>query len=170
MKDRPILFKPHMVRAILEGRKTQTRRVVKEQGIADALPEPWLKRMCPYGEVGDRLWVREAWSISGKKFRPGGPVVYRESGKEPLGGRWRPSIHMPRAASRLMLEITEVRIQRLDDITEEDAYAEGADTGYVGPGMHTRRMGFFNLWESINGIESLDANPWVWAVTFKIAQ
>jgi hypothetical protein len=170
MKERPILFKPEMVNAILEGKKTQTRRVVKIRKAVDEIIRP-LPDICPYGVVGDRLWVREAWSIAEKKFDPEvSRIVYRADGVDPLPdatgrARWRPSIHMPRAASRLLLEVTEVRIERLKDITDKDARAEGVDL--TGLGLTSYRQAFFWLWRSINGQESLDSNPWVWVISLK---
>ena len=174
MKERPILFKPELVRAILDGRKTQTRRVVKIRSDArrHVVGPTWILSECPYGVVGDRLWVRERWAISGKKFRADGSddVKYKSSwAGDPPGGRWRPSIHMPRAACRLFLEITEVRVQKLHDIMllEEDAVAEGchADPRFI---QDTARDKFKQLWININGLDSWMDNPWVWALTFKM--
>lgn len=133
IKERPILFSAPMVRAILEGRKTVTRRAVKGSGLkflADftpeyvALPE---NHFCPHGKPGERLWVREAWARVGIAQAPDQQwVVYRESdNRTDYGGPWKPSIHMPRWASRILLEITEVRVERLQDISEDQAKAEG---------------------------------------------
>jgi hypothetical protein len=179
MKERPILFKPEMVRAILEGRKTQTRRVVKGIQIdglmaaaAVTLRPSLAISLCPYGVVGDRLWVREVWSIAEKKFDPEvSRIVYRADGVDPLPdatgrARWRPSIHMPRAASRLTLEVTEVRIERLHDISEEDARAEGVRPDPFRR-TYTAINSFHVLWIDINGIDSWDSNPWVWVICFK---
>jgi hypothetical protein len=181
MKERPILFQPPLVGAILRGEKTQTRRVVRDQGhgsrmaIAQALSPVRVDfPLCPYGVVGDMLWVRETWSCTEKKFDPEVSTVrYKADGVDPLpGDSWRPSIHMPRLACRLTLEIVDVRIERLHDISEEDAKAEGVEPGYLGPidgkPKYTYRMGFFNIWEKINGLESLDADPWVWVINFKL--
>jgi hypothetical protein len=178
-KERPILFKPEMVRAILEGRKTQTRRVVKGIQIdglmaaaAVTLRPSLAISLCPYGVVGDRLWVREVWSIAEKKFDPEvSRIVYRADGVDPLPdatgrARWRPSIHMPRAASRLTLEVTEVRIERLHDISEEDARAEGVRPDPFRR-TYTAINSFHVLWIDINGIDSWDSNPWVWVICFK---
>ena len=144
-KERPIIFSGPMIRAILEGRKTQTRRIVKPN---------CLSKLSPYGRTGDRLWVRETWG-----HNPEGPgYVYRSDGDFDMkfhGDRWRPSIHMPRWASRITLEVTGVRVERLQDINEEDALAEGVEHA------------FRSLWESINGPGSWDANPWVWVVEFR---
>lgn len=194
MKERPILFSGPMVRAVLDGKKTQTRRVVKpEVTTAMALghiESEW--EACPYArQPGERLWVRETWALEdcgadGKRViwqadraaawvMPGdklGEVFYLPSDYHPP--RWRPSIHMPRWASRLTLEVTEVRVQRLQDISEEDARAEGVEAApfcKVGrpPGMEHIEA-FEDLWQAINGERpgcSWEANPWVWAVTFQ---
>jgi hypothetical protein len=170
MRERPILFQPPLVEAILDGRKTQTRRVMRGNfvGLTSALVKP----LCPYGVVGDRLWVREAWSIAEKKFDPEvSRIVYRADGVDPLPdatgrARWRPSIHMPRAASRLLLEVTEVRIERLHDISEEDARAEGVRPDPFRR-TYTAINSFHVLWIDINGIDSWDSNPWVWVISLK---
>ena len=210
MKERPILFSGPMVRAILEGRKTQTRRIVKPQphtSLNDGEPcglgwhtpkvtmERWqtaetfskeLSRHCPYGKPGDRLWVRETFADVG--WPPTGPqYVYRadpDSGDNDVQ-KWRPSLFMPRAASRITLEVVSVRVERLNAISEEDAKAEGAEeislesqesineTRY-GPGLTDNGYypevsyaeGYQRLWESINGPGSWNANPWVWVVEF----
>lgn len=238
MTERPILFSGPMVRAILEGRKTQTRRVVKPQpsnGLSigcystdgrpdlsewvlsgvdgDPIDAPALR--CPYGQPGDRLWVRETWRIGA--WREGGRVALdyqasHEANRTPwlnppceefdklvcqsaldcdaavrIGGgsvyeskdggwrwergdspcRWRPSIHMPRWASRLTLEVTGVRVERVQEISEADAAAEGVmplqmDRGSCIPSYE-------GLWDSINVKRGFgwDANPWVWVVEFK---
>ncbi len=160
-----------MVRAILEGRKTQTRRIVKSRykdrfGWGTAQPlilgdeECFNSRYkCPYGKPGDRLWVRETWcpDVEPYTFR------YKADGDEPLE-RWRPSIHIPRWASRITLEVVSVRVERLQNISEDDALAEGITLVERG----TSPVDQFNkLWESINGPGSWEANPWVWVVEFK---
>ncbi|WP_119154181.1 hypothetical protein [Caldimonas tepidiphila] len=196
MKERPILFSAPMVRALLAGTKTQTRRVVKPQPFEDRRSGGWavcdragamrcwtkeLAQMsdCPYGQPGDRLWVKEThlawWSINPED--PKGPRVFSHVAAfaadgyelEP-GERWIPSIHMRRAASRLTLEITGVRVERLQDISEEDAKAEGVGVKNS-PAAHltTYRRGYRDLWEQINGAGSWDANPWVWVVEFRRA-
>lgn len=189
MKERPILFSAPMVRAILDGTKTQTRRVVKPQPPAKVssiyLPfkqEPnnwqgfadsdglihWYGR-CPYGQPGDRLWVREAW----RWVCPDDPdtAIYRADGhaasKLPPGFKWKPSIHMPWAASRITLEITAVRVERLQAISEADAEAEGCCTPLRGHDDDFARGCYRNLWEQINGVGSWTANPWVWVIEFK---
>jgi len=183
MKERPILFSGPMVRAILEGRKTQTRRVVKPQPGCDPRDDEHLDMgRCPYGQPGDRLWVREAWHTDERDLEyarakhedamSDSPIYYRaDPENDNAGCTWRPSIHMPRWASRITLEITRVRVERLQEISEKDAIAEGADPYLhpVHPGREGLRHvdGFRSLWESINGPGSWDANPWVWVIEFK---
>jgi hypothetical protein len=205
MTDRPILFSGPMVRAILSGTKTQTRRVVKPQP-ADyqALrPEPrdgcrWVfiahsdrptyafatgDALCPYGQPGSRLWVREAWRAFAalnktppRSIPKDAPIWYEAQDEVPFHptayGKLRPGMFMPRWASRITLEITGVRVERLQDISDADAKAEGAEPrqpvtagGIYIPGQY--RLGFRDLWVSINGPCSWDANPWVWVVEFK---
>jgi len=184
MTERPILFSAPMVRAILAGTKTQTRRVVKpahkawmDQPVTHQLGE-WDKRPLPYGKPGDRLWVRETWqAVSGNDRarhimthpRPDrGWLEYAATPRadEPAY-KWRPSIHMPRWASRIMLEVTGVRVERLQDISEADAMAEGVTAGkYTGLDRAYARA-YSDLWEQINGPGSWDANPWVWVIEFK---
>jgi hypothetical protein len=192
VKERPILFSAPMVRAILEGRKTVTRRAVKGSGLnflADftpeyvALPE---NNFCPYGKPGDRLWVRETCFINdyrqaGVPFeeRANVDLVYRADplpdweGEESLI-TWRPSIHMPRWASRILLEITAVRVERLQEISRADIRAEGLQcppelgSDDVSPNYRDwYPAAWRQLWESINGADSWNANPWVWVVEFK---
>lgn len=208
MRDRPILFSGPMVLAILEGRKTVTRRAIKHQPdvpVTDAIPQrdyphgpatvDWYWRpqhghlngvpstgwdfKCPYGQPGDRLWVREAWAETYVAQAPGEKwVVYREfDNRTDYGGPWKPSIHMRRRDSRILLEITDVRVERLQDISEKQARAEGvkgepcdharqacADIGCWGD---TAKGAFGFLWESLNGEGSWAANPWVWVIEFK---
>lgn len=218
MKERPILFSGPMVRALLAGRKTQTRRVVKLNVPADAdevffwsgedlrrkgwrnVSEPglWARKngrdgyiefigRCPYGVPGDRLWVREAFAYIGdcRHSDPGAAALaangfYRADETVDCGDitRWRPSIHMPRRLSRITLEITEVRVERLQDISEADALAEGIEQrgiefGVPGlwrrpEGPHSAAAAYADLWETINGSDSWAANPWVWAVSFRV--
>lgn len=188
VKQRPILFKGEMVRAILSGEKTMTRRVVKGKfWFSDGSPDVALLD-CPCGKPGDRLWVREKFSRH--MIPEGEPYFYpadrvREcvdhdngfhywADGNPEYGDWerpKPSIHMPRCASRITLEITNIRVERLQDITPADAKSEGihsalADVGGLGPsGSYIDN--FRILWESINSADSWDANPWVWVVEFK---
>lgn len=190
MKERPILFNSAMVCAILDGRKTQTRRIAKPQPdllTSDGRPAWSTERgaMCQHGHTGDRLWVRETFADEGARMCRE-DCYYRADGECDLqGGRWTPSIHMPRWASRITLEITGLRVERLKDITEQDALAEGVDQSSLwvpGPrgtlippekktltGSHpTARHAFSCLWESINGSGSWEQNPWVWVIEFKI--
>lgn len=209
MRERPILFSGLMVRAILEGSKTQTRRVVKVQPPADTLdvityhhPDPRVHYWacdsgslldwaypCPQGEVGDRLYVRETWQHSNHPLGPYDSdceVFYRADYlDDPLGPdlersadgirrQWRPSIHMPRAASRILLEVTGVRMERLQDITEDDAKAEGVSIderhgiGYcIGADRPPSIRAYRELWEQLNGAGSWNGNPWVWVVEFR---
>ena len=199
---KPIVCSGLEVRAILEGRKTQARRVVKPQpvigkmdhcmtsqkdagwllnndgkswrydGVSRSLCGPYI---CPYGKPEDRLWVRETWGPCA------GGVVYRSTcdvAACPDGGHWKPSIHMPRWASRITLEIESVRVERLQEISEEDAMAEGVILGEDRSHSHAElglkyrpaMTAYFALWESINGPGSWDANLWVWVITFKRVQ
>lgn len=222
-RERPILFSGPMVRAILEGRKCQTRRLAKfkplEAGLSlgfsglsaghfrTGVPSSgsvlysrgrggvWQQRTaplhCPYGAPGDRLWCKETWGPCA------GGVVYRADSLTgcPDGGRWKPAIHMPRWASRLTLEVTDVRLERLQDISEEDIRAEGIDSlvactmlgGRGASGAALRRIGCGDLydrkpntmdwsprdcwqvaWDSINGKRApWESNPWVWVVGFR---
>lgn len=198
MTEKPILFSAPMVRAILAGAKTQTRRVVKPQPSSELLAEYARIRSergsdrsdaqmltdcvpCLYGSPGTRLWVRETW---GNGALPGYPPTYfyraddvhshRDGWATPPGLKWRPSIHMPRAASRITLEVTGVRVERLQDISEADAMAEGiqriAGRYTFNGGLHESRTAvesYRYLWESINGTESWSANSWVWVVEFR---
>jgi hypothetical protein len=212
MKERPILFSSEMVRAILDGRKTQTRRVVNPQPdmvtrkgepvafksierinpetrefeILTHVPgEPNKKYCrqikCPFGQVGDRLWVRETWADT-TYFDPNdGGFVYKATDPnwaDMEGWKWKPSIHMPREASRLTLEITGVRVERLNNISEGDAIAEGIES--IGRGCWkdyrhqnnapwcTSVYSFKSLWDSINSKKHPWANnDWVWVIEFK---
>ena len=195
MTERPILFSAPMVRAILDGTKTQTRRIAK--GVAtihSRTGEPLAKLdsagprvACPYGQIGDRLWVRETWAygvhaLASRNHEQEGPWVYAADNAGAHGrlcDRWRPSIHMFRAASRITLEITGVRVERLQDISEDDARAEGiTDGGCLNCGNSETDCGCLNprpdavdsychLWGQINGAGSWEANPWVWVVEFR---
>ncbi len=174
MRERPILFSAPMVRAILGGRKTQTRRVVKDRYIDAVFLVHFFKYLrgnCPYGQPGDRLWVRE--SFCDARSAGAGCVLYRASGDRAC--RWKPSIHMPRSASRILLEITAVRVERLNDISEADAKAEGlmrVSDGFRGadglPWYANPVASYRSLWESINGAGSWAANPWVWVIEFNL--
>lgn len=243
MKEKPILFSAPMVRAILEGRKTQTRRVVRKQFAPDAdpaevsatSPEGWQISghaglwwddagaciddaiRCPYGQPGDRLWVRETWRYTASTLEESRAITeditsgiavdwratYIDRCMKELGfsreeaemaddfKTWRPSIHMPRWASRILLEVTGVRVERLNDISDVDSLSEGItsvrsnefdvehfkdwkerfDTAVasgekppVGP---SPKESFKALWESINGSGSWEANQFVWVISFK---
>ncbi|MBY0483473.1 hypothetical protein [Nitrosomonas sp.] len=187
-KERPILFNGEMVRALLDGRKTQTRRVCKGQRELSNNHDFQLDR-CPFGKSGDRLWVRETWQgplfddeipedWNSDKYKTPEYCYYKASGDscdftdadDNFVERWSPSIHMPRWASRILLEVTNVRVERLQDISEEDAIAEGIISPMFGSDLDRMqyRAGFQNLWESINGKGSWDLNPWVWCITFEI--
>ena len=179
MKERPILFSGSMVRALLDGRKTMTRRVCKElDHTAERLAVEWASTHCPYGVPGDRLWVRETWRngtpmLNGPDLN--GAVAYRAD--YPDSGhliKWRPSIFMPRRASRITLEIVSVRVERVQDISEADAKAEGVRQPVPGSWYrHVKRdcyrCGFEALWDSINAKRGYgwDVNPWVWIIEFK---
>jgi hypothetical protein len=231
IKERPILFNAEMVRAILDGRKSQTRRVVKPQpsfpfGVKQIVlvDDPWhndafvgtpaegmmgdgprekqfhcedyagnlvarFDATCPYGQPGDRLWVKETWQ---HLHNDGSPLerlhdwektpvhcFYRADESDPtalpVSGKWRPSIHMPRWASRITLEITEVRAERVQQISEGDAKAEGCGLGCTvkserfGRYMSAGQYAFAELWNSINAKRGLgwEANPWVWVIGFR---
>ena len=238
IKERPILFSAPMVRAILEGRKTVTRRalnahVLKNIGYGVQLGEchelpskgplhpnsiGYYNDFCPYGQPGDRLWVRETWGVISHDFDEhgnmidwlpdrsarliremrfgrgyySGHVIYRADGEAVWAGdddgggddrsAWKPSIHMPRAASRILLEITNVRVERLQDISDAQIEAEGIDLDALADGQERYEMchagsgaggrptllsAWRDLWQSINGPESWEANQWVWVVEFK---
>ena len=185
-KDRPILFKPDMVNAIQAGRKTQTRRALRLQPI-DILPmnvpNEWATLQtrdpnhgnvirCRFGVPGDRLWVREMWAYWGSLETPAN-VIYRADGDK-SATRWRPSIHMPRWASRLTLEVTEVRAERLQAITDEEICLElGAPLRWEaeGPEPYRRdlRGSFAVLWDAIHTkLHRWSDNPWVWVIAFNL--
>lgn len=208
VRERPILFSGPMVRAILEGRKTQTRRVAKistaPDMYANAERDPvgrWVLRSvvphgqdytlgnCPYGNVGDRLWVREAFwdhgDMGGLVTKLEERVEYRATEwdrKNPDdAGGWKPSIHMPRWASRLTLEITEVRVERIQECTFGDARDEGVvfDGGWWQGSEHPVKgtpkvfnspvLAFADRWNALNGKRGFgwEANPWVWVIGFR---
>lgn len=218
---KPILFSTPMVRAILDGNKTQTRRVMKlqiepcqhhlyQEAEWKDKPTEWSEAAlkngfafcgycengvtpkddyagikCPYGKVGDILWVREKW-MHGPNYPNGMDKYYyfasvSDQFKEEWPKSWKPSIHMPKDACRLFLKIISIRVQRVNDITKEDAQEEGVemigvfgkghkaykdytdDTGYVTTATHSFQL----LWIKINGGESWHKNPWVWVVEFE---
>jgi len=249
MKEWPILFSTPMVQAILDGRKTQTRRIVKPQPQPTAteivLSHQWSGNdhvarfkyngenkyevtdiyRCPYGKIGDILWVRETWRIIG--WNDGDPFTIQFKDKtikrdvylnesraddyalecadqfikagyesdengificdlSKIPTKWRPSIFMPKEACRIKLEITDIRVERVQDISEEDAKAEGVyfygwddyhqtdyknysynDKGMCDDwGVQTAKESYQTLWESINGRGSWEKNPWVWVIEF----
>lgn len=197
VKERPILFSGPMVTAIRAGRKTQTRRVMKPQpehwrcqapGMEDIGGLSWkgrcyeadssedIETACPYGEPGDRLWVRETWATGSEASGNGYSYrADREQWKDRrLGGPdWRPSIHMPRRACRILLEVAEIRVERLHDITLVDAKAEGVECpegqreeNYWGGHL----IAFRELWEGINGEGSWERNDWLWVVGFRVLE
>lgn len=186
-KERPILFNAEMVQAILSGRKTQTRRIISEKtlhlfGVAasagqchpielcDQRSQSYYLDFCPLGKPGDQLWVREAFAAG---LCTESTLAYRATHKtedleEGWGEtiKWTPSIHMPRWASRINLLITGVRVERLQDISDADASAEGCKISSMQSGECLSDM-FARLWKSIYGDESWQANPWVWVINFE---
>jgi hypothetical protein len=213
MKERPILFNSEMVRAILDGRKTMTRRVIKFPERAYTPDLSWIASVnpdgaggwvawgpmpvsdefsinaypdgggikCPYGQPGDLLWVRETWAHKSEWTKP----AYKADWKTPdhaiktMGAKWKPSIHMPRWASRITLRVLDVRVERVQEITEADAHHEGwfyqnhpLDKRYDPVTMDTARQWFLGLWDSINAKRGYpwDSNPWVWVVSFEVVK
>lgn len=175
MKQRPILFSSEMVRAILDGRKTQTRRIIKPQPAGEDGPFKDYVKDCKYGQPGDRLWVRETWATHPfyNKVRPSDlkpaytHVFYKAANNVNLSHyAWRPSIFMPRWASRITLEITGVRVERVQEINYGDAVAEGC---YFREGETWGRLRFAQLWATINNEpgKRWEDNPWVWVMEFK---
>ncbi|WP_431606155.1 hypothetical protein [Escherichia coli] len=187
MKKRGMIFNDEMVRAILGGNKTQTRRIVEEKFYGRAVAAELLAKHCPYGQPGDRIWVRETYRVHGKATDVA-TLVYRASVRnswteqthrvpvdvcnKPVSEKWTPSIHMPRWASRILLEITDVRVERLHDMSEADAKAEGATpaTYKITPPEAVYRVGFDDIWRSIYGQDNWLSNPWVWVIEFKRIQ
>lgn len=228
MKERPILMSAPMIRALLAGTKTQTRRVMKRQkqhdftdytlfGQQGHSTDSWKaiehapdwpdgkedQCVCPYASRrGDRLWVRESWMPDAPRNGEWADTAFYGCGMSPLSDipecyrhpwhclyratwescalvGWKPSIHMPRWASRILLEVTELRVQRLQDISEEDARAEGCAPAWLDAddnetvhahAQPTYRQGYARLWRDIHGAGSWEANPWVWVVEFKRIQ
>ncbi|ADO48101.1 hypothetical protein [[Enterobacter] lignolyticus] len=213
MIERGMIFNSEMVRALLDGRKTQTRRPVKfkprEPGLdlnsiglglgyyCNGAPDRgyvlrsrggacWNDRTypahCPHGKPGDRIWVRETWTPESIDAEDGSysPDYRATANGQPVSGKWTPSIHMPRRASRILLEVSDVRVERLNDISEADAQAEGVAQLRGGYWKHyqpewtqhqlSARGSFVTLWKSIYGEESWQANPWVWVIEFKRIQ
>ncbi|EDV3055199.1 hypothetical protein HU71_004732 [Salmonella enterica subsp. enterica] len=208
MKERGMIFNAEMVRAILDGRKTQTRRPIKwKQTRFTEMAErddgslwPWAEDCerggdiwfaCPFGVVGDRIWVRETFRVHSRATDVA-TLVYRASvrnswteqthrvpvavcNKPATPEKWTPSIHMPRWASRITLEITDVRVERLNNISYDDAISEGIKQEWtcIDPGLgsyaHKNDVqdDYETLWKSIYGTDSWQANPWVWVIEFK---
>ena len=196
MKEHPILFNAEMVKAILSGRKNQTRRSLKSQPLDKTsngtpydsfqettlpvtegydltayLDNPLYIGKCPFGQVGDQLWVRETFKAYGRRELPP-RVFYRASDPDVWPHlKWSPSIHMPRELCRINLEITNIRVERVQDITEEDAENEGIDFLRYIPDADetlTARELFWCLWDSI--YKNWKDNPWVWVVEFKMIE
>lgn len=194
MSERPILFNDEMVRAILEGRKTQTRRPINPQPECDRffhlVEHPnglwWDENICigscPYGKNGGQIWVRETHQIDNPHTDR--RVCYRatESNRKVLAHKWRPSIHLPRWASRILLEITDIRVERVQDISEQDSIAEGVERingdyfrNYFGENYAAcscAMKSFQTLWHSIYEKYGFAwfKNPWVWVIEFKVLE
>lgn len=195
--EKPILFSTDMVQALLDGRKTQTRRTVKifssdENELRQNAKWLFENKTCPYGNPGDLLWVREACAyvmiehapdlLEGSKdsnqwvYKASMHADFMEYAKETYGYKWKPSIHMPKDAARIWLKVTNVRVERLQDITNEDAISEGIlknQNLYYNytEGIYNYRhpySSFISLWLSINGKGSALKNPWVWVVEFEV--
>ena len=169
MKERPILFSGPMVKAIIEGRKSMTRRVAKENFWSEANQEA-VTFYCPYGQPGDRLWVRETWHCDNPAaaqdiMNPGLGCYYLATEEHPeIFTKWKPSIFMPRWASRITLEIVSLKVERLQEITDEDAIKEGQPFSSA----NSPRIWFMTLWDSINGKKyPWTSNPWIWVIEFK---
>lgn len=201
MKEHPILFSTPMVEAILDGRKTMTRRLIDPQPEAGRYPQSeldgfyWKNKFylpkyerkdislvdnSKFGQPGDLLWVREAWCYPGLFDGFENDFYYKAGFSDcdikdrNASQNWKPSIHMPKAAARIWLQVEEIRVERLQDISEEDAVAEGmvsismshAEVMELCPNLYSAK--FRGLWVSINGEESWNANPWVWVVKYKV--
>ncbi|HGL5856951.1 TPA: hypothetical protein ACKFQM_003674, partial [Klebsiella pneumoniae] len=197
ISERGMIFNAEMVRALLDGRKTQTRRPIKWKQTRfteigereDGSKWPWSEdaehacdfwHPCPFGAVGDRIWVREAFRVHSRATDVA-TLVYKASernswteqtrrvpvavcNKPATPEKWTPSLHMPRWASRILLEITGVRVERLRSMSQDDARAEGV---IAASGPMEAGLAFRELWDSIYGEESWKANPWVWVIEFK---
>ncbi|PLK61925.1 hypothetical protein CWN40_04545 [Klebsiella quasipneumoniae] len=207
MTERGMIFNGEMVRALLDGRKTQTRRPIKWKHTRfteigereDGSKWPWSEdaehacdfwHPCPFGAVGDRIWVRETFcpvddtQYGGEKwvdyratpkFEASHPAGWDSAPNDAEALKWRPSIHMPRWASRILLEITDVRVERLNAISQADAIAEGAPPSHPSIDCVSQEYGFPDFsrswfgqtWQHIYGSDSWNANPWVWVIEFK---
>ena len=202
MTVRPILFNTEMVRATLNGLKTETRRVIKNKAlknieIAEQLGEifgiedskskisSYFQKYCPFGAIGDQLFVQETYgskirSLGGTPhksfvYKADNPneIAYYDCNGKGYPVRWKPSSRMPRKASRILLEIVNIRVERLHEISDEDAKAEGFDKSKVDSTKqnncsHNPVLSFQRHWESIKGKESWKENPWVWVIEFKV--
>ncbi len=158
MKERGILFTGEMVMALLAGRKTMTRRAVKTHDVNVIAPDQMLDR-CPYGRAGDRLWVRETWREDYDRR-----IRFRADAEHPEVHKWKPGIHLKRIHARILLEVTAVRVERAQAISEADAVAEGCI-----PLRDLWAQGAFaSLWVKINGLASWEANPLVYVISFKV--
>lgn len=203
MKERPILFSTPMIQAILAGRKTMTRRIVKgdladcyfqslvlhatglftfiKNGNYNPIQSDVINVRCHYGQPGDRLWVKETFA------KTGAGILYKaDKNMGFTAEKWTPSIFMPRAASRILLEIVSVNVERLQDISDENAVNEGIENitptlddatwknyntnkwEHVVRHFTDPKLSFQSLWQSIHGQKSLEANPWVWVIEFKV--
>lgn len=194
---RPILFSTPMVQAILAGQKTMTRRILKVKGCKPFVPDntwdidtisKWNKDYHPYGKVGDILWVRESYyepifeGLNGKYY------YKADLEKQGWNFKWKPSLFMPKDACRLFLEITDIRIERLQEISDEDCKSEGIKREIFTPigeecyyfypcndlrddsYLDSPKTSFYSLWKSINGQQSWDDNPFVWVISFKVVE
>lgn len=201
MKERPIIFSGSMMRAILSKQKVQTRRIIKPQPVLGKPWKDWIvdpeemdlpMAYCPYGIARDFLWVRETWATSIKwdglppRIIPThSPVWYKATsqGKGDIIGKWRPSIYMPRWASHIMLEITDVRVERLQDISVKNCIAEGFDpVQQTADGItlipawqvadDTAHLMFRQKWDELNAKRGCgwDKNPWVWVIDFRMLE
>ena len=177
MKERPIIFNSEQVRAILEGRKTMMRRIVKSKygkilgclgnGLFQVpsiakIPDKWSMHQikCPHGQVGDRLWVRETFNYDGEH----GVVFFKADGEKQCE-KWKLSIHMPKWASRITLEITDVRVERVQEIILADVEKEGiVDKPISAPEASSL---FLKLWNSLYGKDAWERNDWVWVIEFR---
>jgi hypothetical protein len=209
MKEHPILFSTPMVQAIIEGHKTMTRRIIKPQpididdycgenpdlvGISNGKTSIQCNELqkiihCPYGQKGDMLWVRETFAIVTSVIQTHPISIFKANYPDSIeeltsymlanNNNWKPSIHMPKSSARIWLQITDIRVERLQDITNEDAIAEGIESAIGVEKMyrvytvkngwtHDAIGSFSTLWMHVNGHESAKSNPWVWVVSFKV--
>lgn len=181
MKEHPILFSTEMVKAILDGRKTQTRRIIKNapggMDLKDLYEHSplYMQSQCPFGKPGDLLWVRETFAVylDAFLFKADEPHIFK-------GLKYKPSIHMPKDYARIWLQVADIRVERLHEISEQDAIAEGIEPVNQAGVIVWKRyddyyqvstnpvVSFWSLWANIHSEESWNANPWVWVVSFKV--